>query len=948
MPDLLDRLISALPPRYRVIEVAGQGGMATVFRAEDRQFGRFVALKVFEPELASASSERRFLHEIQVSARLQHPRIIPVYDSGSAGDLLYYVMPFVEGESLGARVDREGSLPVPECLAVASQVGEALSFAHSSGVVHRDLKPDNVMLGPAGAVVTDFGVARALELVGDPGLTRTGVSIGTPIYMSPEQASGSKNVDARSDQYSLACLVYEMLVGEPPFYGKTVQIVMAKHLREPPPTTKTLRVGVPNHIDQAIRRALSKVPADRFPSVDAFVTALHTPSGKRWKEAQAADRSQRVGNRLTPKSVLVPMGLAAAAVLGTWLVMQPADIPLDPNKVVVYPLATDTDVSGADVSFMLQAGLEHADPLRALDGWAYLAGDDEPEGSTVGAEQARQVALAEGAGLYLLGRVVTTRDSVHVGLRLHDVRGDSLLASETRGQPRSPEAHLRAGLDALVALLPLWLDPGRTVDLSPLTERSPAAVALFIQGEREYRSARFREALDLYGQAVATDSLLAIAAVKGGWAAHWLDRLEDAQELVMRANAAMNLLPERYRRFATAQQHFLEGDGERAAAELRPVLVDEPDWAEAWMTYGEVHRHLFPQGASLDSAESAFRASTAADPSFTPPLYHLAEGAVLQGRHDEVPGLLEAYAAADPDSQNLAILDLIATCAAEGSSAELWASRASLGTDGLLEAAKTLSTGATYPRCAEDGFRAVLAGDPPSNRAWGAVLGLNGVMAAEGRYAELEALIDSAASAISAGARLLYVTDALAGAPFASQADALDGLVKSIYGDSYDGAQSATLFVLGTWHASRGSEGRITQVRNIRSALQAEADDGGSQELAQVLLAHERLAMKDSLGAMETLEARLPVAPYQELVWGLAAPLAFPLLARARIELAQRRFEEALATASLFDHPQPVVYLPYLPESLSIRIDAARALGRESLAAGFERRLRSLRGGPGA
>src|SRR2546428_12474506 len=238
MPDLLAVLRDALADRYAVERERGGGGMAMVSLAEDLKHRRPVAIKVLHPELAAAVGADRFLREIEIAARLQHPHILPLYDSGTAGGFLYYVMPYVEGESLRDRLEREKQLPLEDTLRIAGEVAGALAYAHSHGVVHRDIKPENVMLSGGTAVVTDFGIARAVTAAGDARqLTQTGTGIGTPAYMSPEQATGSAEIDGRGDQYSLACVVYEMLVGEPPFTGPTPQAGMGPPcaLSRPPP-----------------------------------------------------------------------------------------------------------------------------------------------------------------------------------------------------------------------------------------------------------------------------------------------------------------------------------------------------------------------------------------------------------------------------------------------------------------------------------------------------------------------------------------------------------------------------------------------------------------------------------------------------------------------------------------------------------------------------------------
>jgi eukaryotic-like serine/threonine-protein kinase len=273
--ELRVQLAAALGDRYRVERELGHGGMAVVFLAEDLKHRRRVAIKLLKPDLSAMLGGERFFREIAIAATLQHPHVLPLYDSGEAAGLLYYVMPFVDGESLRERLTREEQLPIDAALRVTREVGSALQYAHEHGVIHRDIKPENIMLSAGQAVVADFGIARALDAAGVEQLTQSGLVIGTPQYMSPEQASGGK-VDARSDQYSLACTLYEMLVGEPPFTGPSSQAVIARHSLEPVPHLRVVRQTVPQAVERAVIQAMAKVPADRFSSIQQFLDALES------------------------------------------------------------------------------------------------------------------------------------------------------------------------------------------------------------------------------------------------------------------------------------------------------------------------------------------------------------------------------------------------------------------------------------------------------------------------------------------------------------------------------------------------------------------------------------------------------------------------------------------------------------------------------------------------
>ncbi|HEY7614823.1 MAG TPA: protein kinase [Gemmatimonadales bacterium] len=330
MPELVSRLQTALEDRYRLEREVGAGGMATVYLAQDLRHDRRVALKVLRPELAAVIGAERFLAEIKLTANLQHPHILPLFDSGSADSYLYYVMPFVEGETLRDRLTREKQLAVPDAVRIATEVAAALDYAHRHGVVHRDIKPENILLHDGQALVADFGIALAASKASGARMTETGMSLGTPHYMSPEQAMGEREITARSDVYALGAVLYEMLSGEPPFTGNTAQAVVARVLTETPRSLATQRHTIPRHIEAAVVTALEKLPADRFATAAAFADALKDKSyaGTVALEApRAADvgkaRAKRPGwNRLTIALAATTV-LAMAAALWGWLRPQP-------------------------------------------------------------------------------------------------------------------------------------------------------------------------------------------------------------------------------------------------------------------------------------------------------------------------------------------------------------------------------------------------------------------------------------------------------------------------------------------------------------------------------------------------------------------------------------------------------------------------------------------------
>jgi len=314
--ELLEQLAAALGDRYRVERELGHGGMAVVFLAEDLKHRRRVAIKLLKPDLSAILGSERFFREIEIAATLQHPHILPLYDSGQAAGLFYYVMPFVEGESLRERLSGERQLSIDAALQITREVGSALQYAHEHGVIHRDIKPENIMLSAGQAVVADFGIARALQAANVEQLTLTGMVIGTPQYMSPEQAAGEM-VDGRSDQYSLACTLYEMLIGEPPFTGPSSQAVIARHSLEPVPGLRVVRQAVPPAVERAVTRAMAKLPADRFASVKQFLDALESPEATWIGAPLAAPSRSRPGTRVG-RRVLAGLAASVAVVTATW------------------------------------------------------------------------------------------------------------------------------------------------------------------------------------------------------------------------------------------------------------------------------------------------------------------------------------------------------------------------------------------------------------------------------------------------------------------------------------------------------------------------------------------------------------------------------------------------------------------------------------------------------
>jgi tRNA A-37 threonylcarbamoyl transferase component Bud32/tetratricopeptide (TPR) repeat protein len=415
--DLASRLRDAVADRYTVEHELGRGGMAVVFLARDQRYQRHVAIKVMRPEFSVSLVADRFLREIQIAAQLQHPLIVPLYDSGGKEELLWYVMPYIEGETLRARLQRERQLPLEDAVAITRDAAEALQCAHEHGIVHRDIKPENILLSGGHAMIADFGIARAITQAAGQG-TSSGVAIGTPAYMSPEQASGGVVIDARSDIYSMGCVLYEMLAGEPPFTGPTPQAVIARHVSERTPSVRVVRPSVPEEVAEAIERALAKTPADRFSSADQLVQALAARPGGRVRPKRTAIRGK----------VTVGVVSAAIAILLYWLVPQilfPGN--LNPSHYLVAPFLAAGAIGDRERSRLweqeLMSAIRQVPRITVVE--ATLVNDRRLRRPGDPSDFGYWLQLAEDlrAGRLVVPSVLSVGDSSVMVAELYDVRG---------------------------------------------------------------------------------------------------------------------------------------------------------------------------------------------------------------------------------------------------------------------------------------------------------------------------------------------------------------------------------------------------------------------------------------------------------------------------------------------------------------------------------------------
>ncbi|MDH3227940.1 MAG: protein kinase, partial [Thermoleophilia bacterium] len=502
----------AFADRYRLGPEIGAGAMATVYRARDLRHDRDVAVKVMHPELAAHLGAERFLREIRIAANLTHPHIVPVYDSGSADGRLYFVMPLIEGESLRDRLEREGQLSLDEALQYARDVAEALAYAHGHGVVHRDVKPENILVSGDHALVADFGIARALTVQARARLTQSGMAIGTPVYMSPEQASGSGESDHRSDLYSLGCVVYEMLAGQPPFTGPTIESLTRQHLAIAPRPVTELRPAVPEHVSAALTKVLAKTPADRFSQAHQFARALYTPG--------TVSRP-----RLSRRRIAWLVAASAVLAVGTMQVVRwsrgsrgqsPA---LDPHRVVVAPFENrtgDTTLAllGNMAADWITQGLQEIDVVEVVPTATSIEpGPDVPRiADTTALGTARSVGLATRAGTVVAGAYYRRGDSLEFQTQIIDVNQERLLRAVA---PVTAPTHASgAVLDSLrrrvVTTVAAALD--RRLFGSSAASHPPSleAYRAYLEGRRAFYHAgpqRMDEVLEFMYQAVSLDSM---------------------------------------------------------------------------------------------------------------------------------------------------------------------------------------------------------------------------------------------------------------------------------------------------------------------------------------------------------------------------------------------------------------------------------------------------------
>jgi tRNA A-37 threonylcarbamoyl transferase component Bud32/tetratricopeptide (TPR) repeat protein len=942
--DVADRLRAALAGRYELEREVGRGGMAVVYLSRDLKHDRRVAVKVMRPELAASLATDRFLREIHIAAELQHPLIVPLYDSGGTEDgLLWYVMPFVEGETLRSRLKRENQLLLEDALRIAHDAAEALAWAHSHGIVHRDIKPENILLAGERALVADFGLARALTQAAG-GATSSGVAVGTPAYMSPEQGAGGTAVDARSDIYSLGCVIYEMLAGEPPFTGPTPQVIIARHVSEHVPSLAVARPNLPAAVKEVIERSLAKAAADRFSTAQAFSQALERAAQPGSRPASWARRRMR-------------RALGAAAVLAVaiavWRGITPRPHALDASRVIVFPFAVSGGQGwgarfGEDVGTALFTALNFTGSLVASDGWRLLDQRQRDNPRLLDEADTRRASDRTRARFVVDG-VLLLGDSVRGVIHLHDAVGDSVSQTPIV-QPAGADAWT-VGLQAAIAVLPRLIPAGQHVDLRALSDRSPAAVAQFLKGEQAYRRAKFREALGHYTNAVAADSAFALAALHGAWAAswEWIREYDAAGRFIRVTLAHLSALSKRDHFLAGGFGAYLRGRADSALSMFRQAYDRDRRDPQVTMLLGEVYTHLLPDAQPLDSlAEAAFAETLRLDSTFGPVLYHLTENALRRGDVPKASSLFRDFTQAEPDSAERAPLEVMLKCVRDSPDHVNWRHLVVSELHWVVDAGRALAVaGLRQPRCAEAAWRAVLAYDTTMGDVWrwGALSGLQALLVAEGRTEALRELIDGTTDLSPDLQARLYIQSALAGAPVEAEAEHAAGDLARAYARDpapAGGGSSPALWYLGTWQAHRG---QWVQAQVIADTLARRGNGAGGREealMARSIAARATLARGDSAKALILLSALAPDTNRSPLTWNPWESLGGERMLLAQLRFARGEYAESYRVATDFDAPDPVPYVMYVAASLALRMRAAEQLGDRAAAEAMGRRLQAL------
>jgi serine/threonine-protein kinase len=675
MVDPFERLKSALAGRYTIEREIGAGGMATVYLAHDVKHNRNVALKVLKPDLAAVVGAERFLREIEVTANLQHPHILPLFESGEADGFLFYVMPYVEGDSLRGRLEREGALPIAEATRLIREVADALAYAHSRGVVHRDIKPDNVMVSGRHATVTDFGVARAVsEAAGAAALTTVGMAVGTPAYMSPEQAAADPDIDHRADIYAFGVLAYELLTGAPPFADRKLQNVLAAHLFEQPKPLRDIRPDVGRGLSDVVMRCLSKKPDDRWASADEIVHELEasTTPGTGTTAVRGIERSR------TRLGIAALVTIALVAVIGFAVFGRGggSDPTLSSTSVAVFPFtvqgSADVRYLGEGMVNLLATSMDGAGELRSVDPRAVMARVRQEAPDRVTPREAARLARGLGAGLYVLGDILQAGEGIRIDAALYDQRtgAEPISAGAVDGDPDD----ILAMVDQIATQL-LASGGGRAsrvTQVAAVTSASLPALKAYLEGETQFRAGRFNAAVEAFQVAVAADSQFALALYRLSIAAEWALRPDLASVAAEGAVRHADRLSDHDRRILEALLANRRADHQTAERMFRAVVEIWPQDVEAWIQLAEVQFHYGPvDGRPISESREGFERVLTFEPDNAVSLMHLQRIAARAGDVKAVDSLGQRVLQLNPEGDRALEVGAYHAVFAEDSSALL-------------------------------------------------------------------------------------------------------------------------------------------------------------------------------------------------------------------------------------------------------------------------------------
>jgi len=933
----IQRLAAALRERYAFQRLIGRGGAAYVYLVTDLRNNQSVALKLLRPDFSSTTAEARFHREIEIARKLQHPNILPLLDFGSVDGMIYFTMPYIEGDTLRARMRKVRQFGLTEALSITRDIASALDCAHQNDVVHRDIKPANILLDNGRVLVADFGIARAMTVAsGDEITTHSGLAIGTPEYMSPEQGSGQRELDARCDIYALGCVLHEMLAGEPPFTGPSAQAVIARHCLQPLPSIRVIRPAIPFGVERAIAKALAKVPADRFSTAKEFVEALE--NGLTIEVPSFFARTSRLTR------TLVAVAVVAIAAIGTWYAMLPAEPPLDPNRVVVFPLQDQSATripngGGEAVATYVGYALDGTRPLKWLDGWELLDDGRRSRATRLDSREARRLSRSAGAGFFIDGSIVRRPDSVTVILRLFSLADDSVIRIAGRSGPAASASAPQLGVAAVTELLPALVAPGGRIDLSLFSERSPTAVANFLQGEREYRRMQFTPALQHYQSALRAEPAFTLAASRGAYAATWLSDFDIGSELAETALRNSQALSPAQTLLTRGLRAYLTGSADSAVQYLRQAIGTDSTIHAGWTLLGEVYSRLLPNIPAADSlARDALARARRADHDFAPTLLLLEETALLDGNIKEAIVLRVELRKAGADTTHEMSRQMMFRCVRDGPSVVDWSAALKQDEMAVFSSGKILAARAAQPGCAIAIFQSIVKADSVAlNTRWASFLALQSQLTAVQRNSGA-AVEFSRKEVADLPVRMVYLLVASAGGGFEREATAIGDSAAA----TYDQASVPMLWHLATWEAHRKN---LPRVRKIAQVLQRKADSSGSRgdRLVRVAItARLRLLQGDTLTALTMLRALSPTGTRDDLAWNPWESLGPERMELAELLFARGRLEEAFGVATQLDATEPTTYPLYQRASLTLRLKIAEAMKNPRLSAEYRRRIAAL------